>query len=141
MFPVVFNVVIIILAIFTIFHLWKYPICSKTWRIILTIVLLFVSWIGVIFYWIYYFSIRRRDSSISKNNDDSSLDKGEVFIMNELAKIYAQEDMALDKRMDEMAKVVAQHVLVTTFSVEQKCRLLEKVNAYTKCAITTDSLH
>lgn len=52
MFPVVFNVVIIILAIFTIFHLWKYPICSKTWRIILTIVLLFVSWIGVIFYWI-----------------------------------------------------------------------------------------
>ena len=69
------------------------------------------------------------------------MDKGEVFIMNELAKIYAQEDMALDKRMDEMAKVVAQHVLVTTFSVEQKCRLLEKVNAYTKCAITTDSLH
>lgn len=132
MFPVVFNVVIIILAIFTIFHLWKYPICSKTWRIILTIVLLFVSWIGVIFYWIYYFSIRRRDSSISKNNDDSSLDNEEVFIKNELAKIYAQEDMALDKRMDEMAKVVAQHVLVTTFSVEQKCRLLEKVNAYTK---------
>lgn len=129
---VFFNVVIFILAIFTIFHLWKYPVCSKTWRIVFTIVLLFGSWIGVIVYWIYFFSVRGFGSSAHEKNDGSISDNEEKSITDELAKIYAQEDKPLDKRMDEMATVVTRRVLVTTFSVEKKCRLLEEVNAYTK---------
>ena len=127
-----FSIIILLFSVYTIYHMWHHVPSSKGWRILVAVGLLLMSLLGVVAYWVYYFIAKPNRNGMDDEKKAGGNASEAEAIVAELTATYENEELDAMARLDEMAKIISRKILVTTFDVGRKCRLLEAVNAYTE---------